>query len=135
MLDSKLLEGSRVVTVYNDKKIVAEVVKIYADGTVWCEWNGPKGLIGRSFKQSVLREFVEPKDHTLVEASDLFQHREDDERVMGEEYTFDKFMDRIILDENQTRRRDARDDELSPQRRLARMYRERPLNKTRIGGR
>jgi len=47
---------------------------------------------------------------------------------------FDKFMDRIVIDERQKQKVD-RKDENNPQRRIAARYQDRPLNKTRWGSR
>ena len=57
-----------------------------------------------------------------------------DRQVEGKEemVEFDKFMDRIVIDEKQRQRIDR--PENNPQRQRAAKYQDRPMNKTRWGG-
>lgn len=55
-----------------------------------------------------------------------------DARRMGEGVGFDKFMDRILVNEGHLRAPTREED--SPQRRRAARHQDRPLNKIRFGG-
>jgi hypothetical protein len=59
----------------------------------------------------------------------------DDEQLPLDEdvFTFDKFMDTILLDEHRVRQEHARIREETPQRRLNRRGRDAPANRTVYG--